>query len=139
MKKILFYTMTMRSGGAERVIANLANEFIEKNNVSIITLINSTIDYELDKRINIISSSNNKKSSLINRLKSSVALFKETQKYNPDIIIAFCPTMCFLSCVFKIISKKFRNVKLIISERNDPNNEYKNIFTKKSRCCCISK
>ena len=29
MKKIMFYSMKMYAGGAERVIANLANEFIK--------------------------------------------------------------------------------------------------------------
>ena len=30
-KKIVFYDMTMRNGGAERVIASLANNLVSKN------------------------------------------------------------------------------------------------------------
>jgi len=131
MKKIVFYTMTMRSGGAERVIANLANRLINDNEVTIITLLNSKIDYELNKRIKIISASSKNSLSIINRVLGSLNLLRNTKKENPDIIIAFCPTMCFIACFFKMFIRKFKNIKLVISERNDPNNEYKTRFSRK--------
>lgn len=124
-KKILFYTMTMHSGGAERVIANLANEFAKEYDVSITTLFDSKTYYKLDDRISI-SSPRNRKDTLINRIKNIKHIYKTTKLINPDVIIAFCPTMCFIACFLRIVSKSFRKIKIIISERNDPNNEYKN-------------
>lgn len=130
MKRIMFYSMTMNSGGAERVIANLANELINDNEVAIATLIKSESYYELNKDIVIFQSSESSKETIIQRIKNSFRLLNNTKKYEPDIIISFCPTMCFISCFFKIFVKKFRNIKLIISERNDPKNEYKNIISR---------
>ena len=49
--KILFNCLTMEKGGAERVIALLANKFIEDNDVSILTLKKSKDAYELNKKI----------------------------------------------------------------------------------------
>ncbi len=130
LKKILFYSMTMYSGGAERVVSNLSNYFIKENDVAIATLINSRIDYDLNNRIDILFSSKNCNTNMFFRIKNSINLLKNTKKYNPDVIIAFCPTMCFLACFFKIFFKSFKDIKLIISERNDPYSEYKNFLFK---------
>lgn len=130
MKKILFYTMTMCSGGAERVIANLSNELVKHYEVTISTLVQSKVDYKLDKKIKIVSASNNNQRTWLNRIKSIKNLYKITCNANPDAIIAFCPTMCFIACLLKKFSKRFKTIKLIISERNDPNNEYNNLFLK---------
>ena len=131
MKRIMFYTMTMNSGGAERVIANLSNEFVKNNDVSIVTLTSCRNDYTLDKKITFISSAKQEKNNISNRLINCIKLLKNTKKYNPDIIIAFFPTMCFIACFFKIFIRKFKNIKLIISERNNPNREYTNVVLKK--------
>ena len=130
MSKLLFYSMTMNSGGAERVVANLANEFILENEVAIATLTNSNVDYCLNNRIALLHSSKKNNSSLLSRFINIFTLLKNTKKYEPDIVIAFCPTMCFIACFFKIFIKKLKKAKLIISERNNPESEYNNSFLK---------
>ena len=130
MKKILFCTMTMKSGGAERVIANLSNEFSKDYNVAITTLLNTEIDYDLNSKIVILPCSNNKKNGLISKIKNSIKLYNNIKEYHPEVVISFCPTMCFITCFFKFIKKQMKDIKLVISERNDPNNEYRNIITK---------
>ncbi len=130
MKKIMFYSMTLNSGGAERVITNLANELSYNNNIAIATLFNTKIDYVLNKNITLFSPPYNSVRFLVNRIKNIKYLINNTIKFNPDTIIAFCPTMCFIACFFKMFSKKFKNIKLIISERNNPSSEYSNIFLK---------
>ena len=130
MNKIMFYTMTMNSGGAERVIANLANDFVNDNIVSIATLTNNRVDYELKDNIVFYHSSKKNNNNIFNRIKSIKRLFSNTVDFNPNVIIAFCPTMCFIACFLKKFSHKFRNIRLIISERNNPSSEYKNFLTK---------
>ena len=49
--KILFNCLTMEKGGAERVIALLADEFSKNNDVSILTLTKSKDAYKLSKSV----------------------------------------------------------------------------------------
>lgn len=61
MKKIaILLDSISNSGGTERVVSNLANEWIKHNEVTIISLNGEIPFYELDKRIKIINFSNKK-------------------------------------------------------------------------------
>lgn len=54
INKILFVIGIVGNGGAERVIAALANRLIEKNiEVGIVTIYSTRQDYELDSRIKL--------------------------------------------------------------------------------------
>ena len=65
MKKILFYINTLERGGAERVISNLANQFVRSgNSVYFITTNPANNEYRLEKevsRINLIQRDLNNK------------------------------------------------------------------------------
>lgn len=55
MKKVLFVIGTMDNGGAERVVSVLSGELAKRGyNVSIITIIDCTINYKLDERVHIV-------------------------------------------------------------------------------------
>lgn len=60
---VIFLINSLCNGGAERVVANMANEFSKENEVYIITLYNEKT-YKLDSKINIISLYNKKLSKL---------------------------------------------------------------------------
>ena len=50
MKHLLFVTLSLTKGGAERVISNMCNDFfIEKAKVTIISLMKAEPEYALDK------------------------------------------------------------------------------------------
>ena len=49
--KILFLIPRMNNGGAERVIAYLANEFSKNNSVKILTLVGNKSFYELNSNV----------------------------------------------------------------------------------------
>lgn len=132
--KIVFNCLSMEKGGAERVIATLANKFIVENEVTIITLINSDIRYELDKRIKIMPIDNKdffkqkklKKILIKLSFKRLTKLAKIIKKENPDVIISFLPEPSMRLMLIKKFSKTIKKIPTIISIRNNPITEYKN-------------
>ena len=132
--KILFNCLNLKKGGAERVISTLANNFINDNDVTILTIMNMEDSYELNPKVKRIkidkqnSYSSNKikkifKKMSINRL---TKLKREIINENPDIIISFLPEPSFRLMFVRKFSKKLKQIPVIISIRNDPNVEYKN-------------
>lgn len=126
--KILFCLGSMGNGGAERVVSNLSNYFIENNDVSIVVTKNEKPYYELNSKINYYMLDENSKSSnfLIRTIKRVSLLRKILKKIKPDIIISLLPEPTYRL----MIAKSFLKIKTIISVRNDPNVEY-NSFIKK--------
>lgn len=117
-KKIIFCIDTLGKGGAERVISVLSNEFCKYNDVYIITLFKEKIEYKINEKIKLIQLNNNSK-NLFNYIKKIVQLKKIFKSIKPDVIISFL----IKSSIFTAIAGKKYN--LIISDRNDPNTEYK--------------
>lgn len=126
--KIMFVLGSMGKGGAERVIANLSNNFINKYQVTIVTTRSCESMYKLDDRINILSlDQESKKKGLIFRTFKRISrLRKIIKKDNPDIIVSLLPEPTFRV----MIAKAFLHKKTIISVRNDPNREYNNLIKK---------
>ena len=136
--KILFNCLTLKKGGAERVITTLSNYFVENNEVSIITLMNTDIDYDVDERIKIVhlSKSNVTYTGKFNKLLHKISIFQLIKLKNvilgekPDIIISFLPEPSLKLMLLKKLNRKINLITTIISIRNDPNVEYKNFFRK---------
>ena len=74
LKKVLFIVNSLGQGGAERVVANLANEMCKNNEVTIITFYDD-IAYELDTRIYYYKL--NQKKGKLSKLKSLFSLSKQ--------------------------------------------------------------
>lgn len=126
--KILFAIDTLGKGGAERVITNLANYFIKdsENEVSILTLRNVNIAYELNDKIRVINTENSKKNKISREIKCISSIKKVILEDNPDIIVSFLPAMTYRLMIANYKCHK----KVIISVRNDPKVEYRNIIKK---------
>lgn len=133
--RIMFVINTMAKGGAERVVANLTSFLVKKNDVSIVTVYNTNIDYQLDNNINVytldkdkIDIYNKKSSSFLKKIRNLInrvrRLNKIKKEYKPDVVIAFMP----LSSYIALLSKKIVKTKTIISIRNDPKIEYSSKF-----------
>ena len=122
MKKILFYINTLERGGAERVISNLANQFVRSgNSVYFITTNPANNEYRLEKevsRINLIQR------DLNNKIYKNFYLIRELRKniknIKPDVIISFLNEANFRS----ILAALGTNIPVIISVRNNPQHEY---------------
>lgn len=131
--KILFCIDTMTKGGAERVIANLANMFAEEDNdVFVLTLLKGNSSYKLDSKIHFDSleikeGKKNVFEKIFYTLKNVIDVKKYIKKNNFDIVISFLPRASWYSA----IATRTVNTKLIISERNNPASIYKSFFQKK--------
>lgn len=124
--KIVFVTLTMNKGGAERVIANLCNDYLSmENEITIITCTKDKPQYEMKENIDVLSldeSIKQKEESKVNRLiRRRKKLKRLINELNPDVVISFLPEPCFIT----LSIKKYINCPVIISVRNDPKIEYK--------------
>ena len=138
--KIVFVCDTLGSGGAERVISTLSNEFIHRgHSVSIVMLSKEATEpfYKLESQIPLIYLT--KDSNLkLGFLKKAKLLRKILVEKKPDVVISFLSYVCIYTWW------ALRNTKIpyIVSERNDPNQrqiikqKLLNMSFKKS-CGCV--
>jgi len=129
MKKLIFLTLSLTKGGAERVICNMCNEYlVEKYDITIISLMAAEPEYALDSRIHfrtvdtaVSQYRQNMALRFIRRRKKLVWLLQEiTQEGAPQAVISFLPEPNFL---ITSLAKRFP-FPVIISVRNDPAKEY---------------
>lgn len=122
MKKILFTIYSLRGGGAERIMTNLANHLVENNyKVTILTMGNADCAYKLSQSIKIIelgfkpniSSPFSSFKNLFYRIK---LVYKKFVEIKPDLCISFMSETNIIS----IISAKLIKVPIIVSERTNP-------------------
>lgn len=115
--KICFAVNNMNSGGAERVVANLANIFVSNgHDVSIlmVSASNTNSFYPLDKSIDL--------SALINsdadkRVGGRIKSYKRfLLKNRPDVVLSFLPHVNIYS---SFVCKKMK-IPVVLCERTDP-------------------
>lgn len=126
--KILFCISSMGKGGAERVISILSNNLIKKNEVTILVNTNRNVAYSLNNKINIISLDKKYyKNNMVRNINRILVTKKVLKQKKPDIIVSFLPMPSFRI----LIANKKIKIPIIISDRNDPNQEYKSKITNK--------
>ncbi len=128
---------SLNSGGAQRVLSNLANHWcLQGHQVSLITLDapQSQPFYLLDRKISIFQlNKSNSEFSFINRFKAIMDRFfslrKKIQELKPDVIISFVDIMN----VTTLISTLGLRIPIIVSERTHPKYHKLTIFYQKLR------
>ena len=116
--RILLIISSLSSGGAERVLTNLANTLSQKHDVIILTFSKDAPFYVLSENIthiklDLLKESKNILSSVKNNIKRIFILKKIMKDINPDVNISFMTNTNILS----IIATKLNHQKIIISER----------------------
>lgn len=118
-KTIAFVIYNLESGGAERVITELANSFVSDYKVFIITLVKTKPFYKLNSEVNLLYCSEKVKNRT-NPLKSIVdgvsrvrTLTEIIKKNNIQLIIGFMTT----SNIYAIWASKLCRIPCIVSER----------------------
>ena len=116
--KVLMITAGMRGGGTERVIAVLANFLAKKkNDVTIIMTSEKEVVYQLDETIKIVSLGESTGGNPIKRLKRITGLRKYFKIDKKQVIMSFGTE----TNLFTLIASVWLKNKIMISERNDPN------------------
>lgn len=116
-KRIFFICGSMSKGGAERVLSNIANYLIDCD-IYILTLLNFNSDYYLNSNAQIINLSKTG-SYFKNVFYWFTNIRKTIRLYQPDTILSFAGRINILTIISNLGIKN----NLIVSERNDPNND----------------
>ncbi len=115
--KVMFIIPRMVGGGAERVISVLANEFVNRQiDVKILMTAGDDMAYRLDNRIEVIQIGGRTGGSLWKRVERIIRMRKVFRQNRDYVLAAFEPTTAFFAC----LAKSGLHMKLISSERNDP-------------------
>jgi len=112
----------MNGGGAQRVISQMANSWVEKNhNIFILTISKEKPFYDLNEKLNIIQLNmtgkpNNPISGFYANLLRIKTVRKTIKSLSPDIVISFLTQTNIIST----LACKSLNIPIIISERINP-------------------
>ena len=113
--KISFVTNGLTSGGSERVLSLVANEFAKRGyDVEILSYMDTVVFYELEPNIRVLFMDREAKSHSM--LKKILWLRKYVKSNKPDVVIAFLQRVYCLT----IMSLLGTGIPVISSERNDP-------------------
>lgn len=117
MKKIDIITRAMTSGGAERVIAQLANYFTEKNiSCRIITTENGEVMYPLHEKIDVVAIGKKSNNKVIDRILRYKKIRNVVQRNKPDVVL----TMPEDTGIYAILALIGTGIPVYVSERNNP-------------------
>ena len=152
MKKCMFLIPRMQGGGAERVMATIANNICREYETKIVTFTDAESFYWLEDKVQIVGfgqsvNRKNKLTYMLSTVSGGIKLFfrlkKQVRTYCPDVILSFLRQPIFLSIVLKTFG--VIRCPLIVSERNDPTKESKlsqwferNFYYKADKIVCQS-
>lgn len=128
--KIVICLGILNTGGAERVLCNLANYLVKENNEVIIIytkVLNS--NYKLDERVKVVILQDyEKKRSILHRNYYVTKKYKEIIINNKaDLILSFFQGPIARVLFLKKINKKIKNIPFIVSIREDPKKAFRSI------------
>lgn len=120
---ITFVCGSLRMGGPQRVMVDLANEFAERNKrINFIVTVDNTEHYKLSNKIRHIPSPNFSKNRIMRTIQK-LCWYRKLLKFEvSDVTVSFWHNVNMYLLLANIGIGK----KIIISERNDPNNEPEN-------------
>ena len=116
MKKCLLLIPRMGSGGAERVMATIANNLCKEHDVEIITMTDAESFYALDEGVEItgLGQNVNRKnkitllfSTAIGGIKTFFKLKKKIKKEKPNVVLSFLQSANMMSILVKGCGKNF--------------------------------
>lgn len=118
--KVLMIIPSLGSGGAERVLSGLANDWTVKNKckIELVILMNSEDFYQINSKIKIHRLNYNP-GGIFKIIKLLILLFKLRlliKAIKPDICLSFIKE----SNILTILATRWLKFKVIISERNSP-------------------
>ncbi len=123
MRKIVILINSLESGGAERVVSNLLNDFVDRYDCYLI-LIHKNIFYTLDSRVKILNLNEQKNLLGIKKfLRLPILAYKLSKlikEYKFDQVISFLSRSNYINILSNILIKH----ETIIKERAMPSLQY---------------
>ena len=122
MKKICLIIPSLRHGGAERVMSELANYWSADSNleVTLLLLTKQKQFYSIDQNVTVIEPQKKYKKNLISIALYRIWVFfyirKECKKLNPDAVLSFCAVYNNLV----LLALLFLPFKKYVSDRSNP-------------------
>lgn len=122
----MFVIPKMTNGGAERVVANLANYWCKNNEVRIVAIASKKTFYALNKKIELrgqeLKINRKNKFTTIGCYakfftKSAKFIERNIENFRPDCVISFLIETDILTYV---VTRKNSDIVKVFSERNDP-------------------
>lgn len=129
MKNICFISPSLHQGGLENSVMVMANEMAKRGNkVSVVCIYNNPVFYKLDKQIELILPTYNRKdyTTITYYVKSIKHIRKSIKKINPDVIVSYGDFLNPLS----IIATLRLNIPVFISDRSSPGKKFPFIVQK---------
>ena len=128
LKRIAFHLNCLEQGGAERVVSNLANRFVQEGiEVYIATEWEGEDEFQIDERIHRVhvglrpeDENRNHFSKILRRTRYLKEFLLETK---PDVLVAFAQKALYRA----LMAEKGTNVPVVISIRTDPVGHYESI------------
>ena len=119
--KILLVIPTIKQGGAERVITELANQWsLDNHEVHLILLAEADHFYKLDKRITVHQLGFKNLGKIQKVIAETKVFFKLRNLFKserPDFVLSFMDKYNVLT----ILASRFLPIKIFISDRSNPN------------------
>lgn len=123
--KIVVTISSMRSGGAERVISNLANKWATRGhsiNIVMIGTNDETSFYDLTSKVDLVSL-HAKHERVSHGVERVLKLRKLIKNIKPDVVISFLPEVIIYTYLALLNTK----IPFFCSERSDPSHYKKHI------------
>ena len=126
MRKCLLLIPRMGSGGAERVMATIANNLCRDHEVRIVSMTDAESFYRLEDLVEIVGlgqtvNRKNKLTTLFSVVTGGVRVFfslrREVKQWKPDVVLSFLQSSNCMAIILKMLGGKYR---LVVSERGDP-------------------
>jgi len=126
MKKCLLLIPRMGNGGAERVMATIANNLCRDHEVRIVTMTDAECFYPLDSHVSIMGlnrqfNRKNKMTKLLSMtiggVKGFAALRRMIMDWQPDVLLSFLQATNAIAILLKLSGVKCR---VVVSERCAP-------------------
>ena len=128
--KIAFVIGSLSGGGAERVVALLANEFAEQGNSTyVISIASKNRSYEISPKVKLLYCTRERGIPGVSFFNRVGDLRNTLNEIKPDVCFSFTVAVN----IYSILASVGQKWRLIVCERNDPNFDPKSKFLRMLR------
>lgn len=116
-ERIVIVTRNMLGGGAERVIAQLSNYFVEHGKqCKIITVDKDEVFYELDPRTTVAAVGRKSNNKALDKIKRYLCVRRLVTQFRPDLVLSLPEEIG----IYTLVALLGTGIPVYVSERNNP-------------------